>query len=83
MSRPHNEAQGHTYNKEDLEHMSGLWCLQPHEQNGWRGSENPEPERRHLKLQDPSSLDHMDSFPKEEGAQIRDFPRPSDLVEID
>lgn len=38
------------------------------------GSENPEPGRRHPKPQDLNSLGHMDSFPKKEGTQIRDFP---------
>lgn len=45
-------------------------------------AENPKPGRGHPKLQGLSSVDHKDNFPKEEGAQTRDFPRPSD-VELD
>lgn len=36
----------------------------------------------HPKLQGLSSVDHKDNFPKEEGAQTRDFHSPSD-VELD
>lgn len=42
----------------------------------------PEAREGTPKLQGLSSVDHKDNFPKEEGAQTRDFPRPSD-VELD